>query len=231
MIGRLFRGMAALFTYFCVATVLSLAIMLGYIMATKGLDADKLSQISAVVQGIDLAKLATRPGPQEVSESKEQASYEAVINARAVKLRDIELRLVSLRQGLNRLESDRLALTDEKSRFDRDRTTFDERLAELENTATSEGEGDVRSILESVKPKQAKELILKMVEAGEMPVVVSMISQMPVTKQAKIVAEFRTPEETDKLQAILRQIQLGEPLASLVNETRRNTVRSAQEAP
>jgi len=231
MIAGLFRALTALFVYFCVATVLSLTLIVGYLVAVRGLDAEKLTQISAVLQGIDLAGLAEKPGPAEVKPSEEQASYEAVIAARAVKLRDIELRLVSLRQGLNRLESDRLALSEEKSRFDRDRTTFDERLAELQESATSEGENDVRSILESVKPKQAKELILQMVEAGEMPAVVNMISQMPVTKQAKIVSEFRTPEESEKLQAILRQIQLGEPLASLVDETRNRTARSPQEAP
>lgn len=231
MIGRLLRAATALFVYFCVATVLSLALILGYLFASSRLDAEKLTQISAVLQGIDLARLAKQPGPDQVEKSEEQVSYEAVIAARAVKLRDIELRLVSLRQGLNRLEADRLALTDEKSRFDRDRTTFDERLAELQESTTSEGENDVRSILETVKPKLAMELILKMVDAGEMRSVVNMLSQMPVTKQSKIVSEFRTPEETEKLQAILRQIQLGEPLASLIEETRTRTERSAQEAP
>ncbi|MBX3414583.1 MAG: hypothetical protein KF708_17990 [Pirellulales bacterium] len=231
MIGLLLRALVALFVYSCVATVLSLAIILGYLMATQQLDEGKISQISAVLQGIDLAKLAAPPSPEAVDASQEQASYEAVVNARAVKLRDIELRLISLRQGLGRLDADRMALTAEKSRLDRERTTFDERLAELQNSATSEGENDVRSILESVKPKQAKELILKMVDSGEMQAVVNMLSQMPVTKQAKIVAEFRTPEETEKLQAILRQIQLGEPLASLVDETRNQSARSAQEAP
>lgn len=231
MIARILQALTALFIYFCVATVLSLTLIVGYLVAVRGLDAEKLTQISAVLQGIDLAGLAQKPGPEEVKPSEEQVSYEAVIAARAVKLRDIELRLVSLRQGLSRLESDRLTLSEEKTRFDRDRTTFDERLAELQESATSEGENDVRSILESVKPKQAKELILQMVEAGEMPAVVNMISQMPVTKQAKIVSEFRTPEESEKLQAILRLIQLGEPLASLVDETRSRTARSPQEAP
>ncbi len=74
-------------------------------------------------------------------------------------------------------------------------------------------------IWENIKPKQAKEQILKMLDNQEMNEVVTILSGMPIGKRAKIVGEFKTPEETEKLDEILRLIRCGVPEVNLIDKT------------
>ena len=83
------------------------------------------------------------------------------------------------------------------------------------------GHENVRSIWENIKPKQAKEQILKMIEADEIKDVVTIFSAIPITKRAKIVAEFKSPEETKKLDDILRLIREGVAEVNLIEKTDR----------
>ena len=64
-------------------------------------------------------------------------------------------------------------------------------------------------IWENIKPKLAKELILKMIDADEKEEVVGIFASMPIPKQAKIVSEFKTEDEQKKLDDILRRIREG----------------------
>ena len=51
-------------------------------------------------------------------------------------------------------------------------------------------------IWENIKPKQAKEQILQMIDSNEQDAVVAILTKMSISKQAKIIGEFKTPEES-----------------------------------
>lgn len=220
MIGKLLRASAALFTYFCIATILSQAIGITLLLATGRLDAERLAQMAAIAQGIDLIALAQETAPDVVTESTEQLSYEEVTRDRALRLRGIELRLLSLRKGLDLVVMEQDQLSDEKRLVNRVREEFLAELAQRHDEAILTGQQDVRRIWENVRPRQAKELILQMIDAGEVDPVVKMISDMPIAKKAKIIGEFKTPEETEKLEEILQLLLQGEPEVSLIDDTR-----------
>ena len=44
---------------------------------------------------------------------------------------------------------------------------------------------------------------------------------MTDAKRAKIIGEFKTPDETDKLREVLRRIREGEPRAGLAEKTQK----------
>ena len=50
--------------------------------------------------------------------------------------------------------------------------------------------------------------------------VVAIMKSMPTDKRKKIIAEFKQGEDTKDLYEILKNIRLGEPLASELKETR-----------
>ena len=68
----------------------------------------------------------------------------------------------------------------------------------MEKGAAATGREDARRTLETLKPKQAKELIAQMLEGKEIDEVVMLLAGMPEGKRAKIIAEFKTPAETEQ---------------------------------
>jgi hypothetical protein len=93
----------------------------------------------------------------------------------------------------------------------RDRIVDDEKSQSLR---------EVQLTLESLKPKQAKEQIIRMIEAADMADVVNIMKQMSLDKRRKILAEFESEPEQEPLFQILTNIRQGEPLVSRVSQVR-----------
>jgi hypothetical protein len=119
------------------------------------------------------------------------------------------------------------ALQSESKRLDAWKQSFDERLARLQTAATEISLLEVQRTLEAIQPKQAKEQIMKMLQEPQSNVddpmedIVRILKAMPLDKRRKILGEFRTPEEVEKLADILRVIRLGGSDTQLLQDTRR----------
>jgi len=72
--------------------------------------------------------------------------------------------------------------------------------------------------LQTIKPKQAKELLVQMLENNEIDQVVLLLSGLSETKRAKILAEFKTPDENKRLSEVLRLIRQGQPGTSIADK-------------
>ena len=70
----------------------------------------------------------------------------------------------------------------------------------------------VRSILRKIDSR--------MIEANEMDDVVSIMGAMPIARRAKIITEFKSPEEVEKLGDVLRLIREGVPQVDLIEKTK-----------
>jgi hypothetical protein len=220
--SRLFGALSAAFVYFCVGQTLILLILLGAFVAKGHLNHDILMQISAVVQGVDLADVQTKIDGARAKERLPQPSLDDVAEARARKARDLELREQELRNQLNLIRQEQGKLITEADRYQRIQNDFEKRLKALREGAIATNLENARLILENMKPKQAKEQIQLMLDADEMKQAVALLSNMPIEKRAKIVAEFKTEPESEKLAEMLRLIRAGEPEVTLIDETKRN---------
>ena len=80
---------------------------------------------------------------------------------------------------------------------------------------------DTQAELLSMKAKQAKDQLTRYLDDPELlPFVVTNVKAMPLEQRKKILAEFKTEEETDQLHEILRRIRLGVPDVQTIRETR-----------
>ena len=76
------------------------------------------------------------------------------------------------------------------------------------------------------QPKQAKEQIMKMLGDPKSPAddpmedIVRILKAMPLDKRKKILGEFKSPEEIEKLHEILRVVRLGGSDSELLRDTR-----------
>ena len=218
MIARSLSLLGSLLVYFAVATLIAEAMILGYCWSKGRLDRNKLIQIAAVAQGIDLVALKGEPKPLQEEPSSEQPSYEQIVQARAMTFRNLELREQALKNSLDQWRADQQTLADEKLRYNKQHDQYQSQLAALEKGSENAGLEQTRGILAKLAPKQAKELLLGMLKKDEMTDVVTLLRDMPDGSRAKILKEFKTPEDAEKLDEVLRQLRQGMPEAGIAKQ-------------
>lgn len=219
MIARLMRTGVSLLMYFAVATMLAQVILGAYLALRWQLDRNKIVQILAVAQGIDLLAIQEEAERDRGQISPEQVSYEQIRETRAVKVRHLELREQALRAGLDQLAAERRKLSEQLSHYEQLSKAFRKELFELQQGAVARGRENARMKLEALKPEQAKEQLAEMLKNDELDEVVALLSGMQNSKAAKIMAEFKLPGETEQLYQILRRIREGLPESKLAAGT------------
>ncbi len=219
MIRRLIGGLGALIVYFCVATVLAQTTLAVYLASTWGIDRTRLVQMLAIAQGVDLFALKEEAKDDDDISAPEQVSFEQIVEQRAKNVHHLQLREQALRDGLEQLSFEQRKLIEEKKRYKQLRQVFEEQLLAQQEGAVANGRDEVRRILESAKPKQSKELLVQMLQNDETDAVVRMLVGMPDVKRAKILSEFKTPNELVQLGEVLKRIREGYPNVSLPEDT------------
>jgi len=70
-----------------------------------------------------------------------------------------------------------------------------------------------------------------MIKANEMQATVDLISAMPTTRQAKVLGEFKTDEERQRLAEILKLIREGKPELDAIDGAARKLGDSPTRSP
>jgi len=220
--GKMLRLASSAFVYACIATILAQGIGLAVLAATGVLTQEKMYDVLAVAYGIDLAELEAKHQAIAMAQSTEQPAFEDIVEARAMKRLDLELREQAVENGLDDLRNLQAQLVTERKRYDDLRKSFDKNLKQLAKDTKNAALLEVQQTLEAISPKQAKEQILIMLDdddADAADSVVVIMKAMPLDKRKKLIAEFKTPEEVTKLAQILRQIRLGRPDGDIIKNT------------
>lgn len=231
MISRLLRSGISLLVYFFLATLIAQAVLLAYLGFSWKFDRNKIVQVLAILQDVDLFAIKEKAerDPDEIS--SEQVSYEQVTETRALRVQYLQLREQALKDGLDQLAFEQRKLGEEKKRYRQLKESFDKELATMQEGAVAAGTDNVRTKLEALKPKQAKELLVQMLEDQELNQVVVLLANMPTVKCAKIMSEFKTPSETEQLNEILRRIREGYPEADLAADMRKRLEQPERTGP
>ena len=219
-----FSWLANLFVAFSIGTVISLAVLVGMLWWKGALADDRLLGAVAAIQGIQTASTATAVVDPAADE---QPSLEQIMQRRLAVSLDLDLRETAIDKALGELRNLEAEVKVENKRLDDWKLSFDKRLETLETKATEESLFQLQRTIEAMQPKQAKDQILKMLEesptdADDDPMrdVVTILKTIPFDKQRKLLAEFKTEEEKEKLAEIMRQIRLGKPDVDLIRDTR-----------
>ncbi len=220
---RLISVVNAAFLYFCVATVIALVAGLGTLWAKGALGPDRMVRVFAALHGLDVAALQAKANAKENAFQTEQPSFDAITQARAMKSLDFDLRETAIEKGLADLSNMQDRLRTEKTRFQELTSAYDKQLESLAQKEEATSVRELQLTLEAMKPKQAKEQIVKMLDDNAMDVVVAIVKRMPIDKRKKILAEFKQGTDADDLYQILKNIREGEPIASEIEEAREQT--------
>jgi len=219
---RIARGLTALFVYLCIGTVIAQAIGFGYAWSTGRLDADRATQIVAILHGVNVLALYQEVEDQREQVHPEQLSIDEVAHAKALASRDLELREKAIASQVSRIQFDQRQLSEDVAQYNRLKSAFDRELESIREGAIAEGRKNVRSILENVDAKVAKDHLVKMIDDGDTIEVVAMLTGMSIDIRAEIVSEFKTADEQQKIADVLRKIREGGAEVALMNEVQQN---------
>jgi hypothetical protein len=218
-----FRWLTALFVAFSIGTVISLAVI-GATLWWKGvLNDERIFSMLAALQGI---KPPPPPSLTALDTDAEQPSFNQILHSRMRASLDLDLRENAIDKSLGDLRAIEKALQSESTRLDTWKKSFDDRLASLQTAANEASLLEVQRTLEAIPPKQAKEQIMKVLAEPKSTIddpmedIVRILKAMPLDKRKKILQEFKTPEEVEKLAEILRVVRLGGSDADLLRGTR-----------
>ncbi|MDA7951173.1 MAG: hypothetical protein MPJ24_06760 [Pirellulaceae bacterium] len=209
-----------LVTLVAVATVIVQIVLFGLAYSYYGIDRAKYYDLLAVLTNVDEEELRQKLENEKKPKESEQVSLAAIRDARINKSLDLDLRETALDKEMLGLWNLRKELLTERSRYDQLKKSFDARLLELEQIAKNDGIRELQNTLASMKPRQAKDHILLILNDGAIDAIVTIMKSMPMDKRKKIIAEFRTPEEAKELEKILKSIRLGMPQIGLIEQTR-----------
>jgi len=216
--GRMIKGALALATYFCVATALTVLGGFGWLWSHGHLNDQKIAVMVAVARGdpISIGKgstdgVTTDPNP-------EQPSLDEVLRLRALKLRDIELRESQINSRFGNLRAEQAKLFNNNDRYLLMKNAFKHELDALREGALAASQENARLILENMKPKQAKDQLMRMIESQEMDAVVTLLSAMPIATRKKIITEFKEEAEITAVADILKLIRQGAPEVPVIDQ-------------
>lgn len=201
--------------YFCVATVITLALVLGYFWHTDQLNSEKMFRIVALLQDIDLQQLTAAEQKKAADEvPPEEPSLNEVMHRQQVQDRNFEVKLLALKSGKQVYDASLHDLNVKIERYDRLVQDVQSRLKQQQELTTQQNVGKVVSQLELVKPEVGKDSLMKWIEEDHMDDAILLMSRMSENKLAKILKTFQTPQELSKLHEIHRRIITGGPETS-----------------
>jgi hypothetical protein len=217
MLSMLSRGFAA----FCVATVLTQLILIGYFLVRGTINAESSTKVIALLNGIDITGSRLQQILRE-NDDRSQPDFDEILAARKLQGYDMDLRLRSQREYRDELSAMQAEVSDERARLDERLAAFRRELEEIRQGVQQEGMRDVQRMIQSLDADQAKQHLLIMYEDERIDDVVTIVQAMPTEKRKDILAAFVTKDEADKLAEILRRIGAGMPTADVIDRADEN---------
>ncbi len=206
--------------YFSLATVLAQAVALTALWSRGALDRDRLYRVVAALHGLDVVTMHARIASRKSAVDQEQTPLEDRLADQELRRLDLDLRDLAVRQGWQDMQHLETTVRDQWHTLQTTKSVFDTQLKDLAEAQQSTARRELQRTIEAMRPNQAKDQLLKMLEDHAMDDVVAIVTAMPADKRKKLIAEFKAGTDAEQLYEILKNIRAGEPVASQVQDMR-----------
>lgn len=221
---RLLSGMISLFVYFSMGTVLVQAVLGGYLWYANVLTEERNQQAVEVLYGLEKSEIAGEFLDQSLAPAPH--SYDDIRQYRLKITLDQDLRESSMGAGVDDLDYIEEAFAERKRRFNKLRQNFEDSYNRLRGAASNKSVAEVRDTIVSLKPDQAADQMIRMLDLSRQTGdpsyrndMVTILKTVPAGVQKKILAEMKTPQRAPYLLEMLNQIRLGMPDIAVVRAT------------
>ena len=220
--GKVINLLLAFIAYVCIATVITLALVIGYWWHTERLTDEKLFRIMALLHDVDLNQIAEAHRKSGDEVPPEEPSLVDISHQQQILDRNHEVKLLALQRGSQEYHHRFQLLKEQADRNDRLAQDLQNRLKQHEELTTQENVAKVVSQLEQLQPDIAKQSLMRWIDQGRMDDAILLMGKMSEAKLSKILKSFETDEELDKLHEIHQRILASgagkSPLQKALNE-------------
>jgi flagellar motility protein MotE (MotC chaperone) len=147
-----------------------------------------------------LASAAGLPAVEQVQMIQKTADF---------RLADIERRQRELRDLQDLVSKGQAKLKAERDAFEKEKAAFETREREAARLASDKGFQKSLEVYGTMKPKQIKDVFANLAD----DVVVRYLRALEPRLVVKILAEFKTPAEVQRVKALMEQVRSAEPAA------------------
>jgi len=200
------KKLIGFFLWTCTAAFLGLLCILGMSAAKGHFSMRTLTQIVALLNGIDIQGQRLTNAIKE-GRSAPVLSYEDVLQAKNQAMLDRDFSHSSLVRYRDQLNDKARILDEEKKRHDRNVASFKQQQNESIKTKELETIKKLIGILEALDPAMAKEQLSNWIQNGKKADVVSMMDSLDADKLKKILAEFSDKADQAMISEILNEIR------------------------
>jgi len=204
--GKIVDMLFGLIAYVCVATVITLALIIGYLWQKDLLTNDKVFRLAAVMQDVDLQQIAKadQKSPDEVPPA--ESSLTEVMHHQQVQDRNYEVKQLALQRGKQVYDASHQRLTEQIARYDRLARDWQNKLRQEQEQTSQQNIGQVVAQLEQVSPEVGKDQLMRFIDEKKMDDAIALMNRMSENKLAKILKTFETPVELTRLHEIHERI-------------------------
>src|SRR5688572_26331718 len=196
----------ACIAYFCVATVITLALISGYLWHTDQLTEAKMFRLVALMQDVDLQQLAEAQHKTGDDVPPEEPSLRDMLRHQQIQDRNFEVKQLALQRGRQEYDHRLQLLKEQTDRYDRLATEWQSRLKKQEELTTQENLAKVVAQIEQLRADNGKAMLLRWIDAGRMDDAILLMSKMSENKLGRILKTFETEEELNKLHEVHQRI-------------------------
>ena len=221
------RILLALIGYLSTATVIAASLGLGYLWQSERLSDEKMFRIVALLQDVDVDGIAAEKVALETEAPPEEPSMAQIERVREIAMRNFEAKQNSLKRRSGEVKHLLSQLSEARERFDAMARELDDRIRRESELSSQESISSIVRDLKSVKPEEAKLLLLRIIDgAGPDPdqrtaalgQVIRLMNAMPTTTLKNILKKFKTQDELNQLHEI-HSLQLdGGPQKEVFDE-------------
>ena len=204
--GKLIDMLLALIAYLCVATVITLALVIGYLWHTDQLNNDKLFRLVAVMQDVDLQQIAAAEKKPANEVPREEPSLNQVMHREQIQDRNFEVKKLAIERGKQEYDASLQLLIEKTDRYDRLAHDWQSKLKQEQELTTQQNVARVVNQLEQVTPEVGKDQLMRWIGEDKMDDAILLMNKMSENKLAKILKTFETPKELAKLHDIHERI-------------------------
>lgn len=204
--GKIVDLLFGLIAYVCVATVITLALIVGYLWHNDQLNNDKMFRLMAVMQDVDLQKMAAVDKQADKEVPPAEQSLNQVMHHQQVLDRNFEVKQLALQRGKQEYDASYQLLVEQTARYDRIAQDWQSRLKQEQELTTQQNIAKVVSQIEQVSPEVGKQQLMLWIEEKKMDDAILLMSRMAENKLAKILKTFESDTELKQLHEIHERI-------------------------
>lgn len=205
------RSLLAVFSVFCIATLLSEGLALGYLWYRGQLNAEVVKDLRLVLTGQTDEVFKDVEVVQPVPPSRDD-----VARTRSMRILDLTAREEELSILKAMITQETTELLAQRTAFDKKKEEFDAQLKAVGEQMNAEAVEQTRGILTAMASSEAVESLMQL----PLDAAVTLLKGMPEKTIAKILQEFEAdpadPARTQRGREIFEAISRGEPNSKVV---------------